>query len=81
MSICTTLPRVTGTEFSDIEQAQGELSLARVAIAEGDLKHGANHVAGAIAYAPALPEVHEVLAGLAARSEDGRHPEATQEPK
>jgi tetratricopeptide (TPR) repeat protein len=73
---------VTGTDFSksyssrnepsgDVEQAEGELSLARVAIAEGDLKHAANHVAGAIAYAPALPEVHEVLAVLAARSEDG----------
>lgn len=62
---------MNGPEFSDLEQAQGELSLARVAIAEGDLKHAANHVAGAIAYAPALPEVHELLATLAARSEDG----------
>jgi tetratricopeptide (TPR) repeat protein len=62
---------VTGSDFPDIDQAQGELSLARVALAEGDLKHAANHVAGAVAYAPALPEVHELLAALAARTDDG----------
>jgi tetratricopeptide (TPR) repeat protein len=59
-------------ESSDaVEEAQGELSLARVAIAEGDLRHAANHVAGAISHAPALPEVHELLTTLAARSGDG----------
>ena len=57
--------------FSDVEQAQGELSLARVALAEDDLHHAANHVSGALHYAPALPEVHELLAALAARSPDG----------
>lgn len=57
--------------FTDLEQAQGELSLARVALAENDLAHAANHVAGAISFAPDLPEVHEVLAVLAARGEDG----------
>lgn len=62
---------VTATDFTDIEQAEGELSLARVALAEGDLSHAANHLAGAIAYAPTLPEVHELLATLAARSADG----------
>ncbi|MBX6750380.1 MAG: tetratricopeptide repeat protein, partial [Micromonosporaceae bacterium] len=57
--------------FTDLEQAYGELSLARVALAENDLTHAANHVAGAISFAPALPEVHEVLAALSARGEDG----------
>ena len=71
LSICTTLPRVTETAFTDLEQAQGELSLARVALAEGDLGHVANHVAGAISFAPALPEVHELLAALAVRAGDG----------
>jgi tetratricopeptide (TPR) repeat protein len=54
-----------------IEEAHGELSLARVALAEGDLQHAANHVAGAIAYSPTRPEVHEILAELARRTEDG----------
>jgi tetratricopeptide (TPR) repeat protein len=54
-----------------IEEAHGELSLARVALAEGDLQHAANHVAGAIAYSPTLPEVHEILAELARRADDG----------
>ena len=59
---------MTGSNaFSDVEQAHGELSLARVALAEGDLHHAANHLAGALAYAPALPEVHELLSALAAR--------------
>lgn len=60
-----------GKTYSDAEQAHGELSLARVALAEDDLHHAANHVAGAIGYAPALPEIHEVLAALAARGDDG----------
>ncbi|MBO0871670.1 MAG: tetratricopeptide repeat protein, partial [Micromonosporaceae bacterium] len=59
------------TGWSDIDQAQGELSLARVALAENDLDHAANHVAGATAYAPSIPEIHELLAVLATRSEDG----------
>ncbi|GAA3454396.1 tetratricopeptide repeat protein [Dactylosporangium matsuzakiense] len=53
-----------------IAQAHGELSLARVALADGDLPHTAGHVAGAIALAPGLPEVHELLAALAARAGD-----------
>jgi tetratricopeptide (TPR) repeat protein len=51
-------------------QAHGELSLARIALADGDLGHAAGHVAGAIAWAPGLPEVHELLAALVARSGD-----------
>jgi tetratricopeptide (TPR) repeat protein len=53
------------------EEAQGELSLARVALAEDDLGHAANHVSGAIAMAPWLPETYELLAALAARAPDG----------
>jgi tetratricopeptide (TPR) repeat protein len=47
--------------------AEGELSLARVALADGDLSHAAGHVATALAFAPTMPEVHEALAQLAAR--------------
>ena len=54
-----------------VEEAHGELSLARVALAEDDLEHAADHLAGAIAWAPALPEVHELRAALAARAGAG----------
>ncbi|WP_281895056.1 tetratricopeptide repeat protein [Phytohabitans aurantiacus] len=50
--------------------AEGELALARMALDEGDLQHAAEHVAGAIAHAPTMPEVHEVLAQLATRTAD-----------
>jgi len=50
--------------------AEGELALARLALDEGDLQHAADHLAGAIAYAPTMPEVHEALAQLAARTDD-----------
>ncbi|MFB6395741.1 tetratricopeptide repeat protein [Polymorphospora lycopeni] len=45
--------------------AEGELALARLALDEGDLSHAADHVAGAVAHAPTMPEVHEVLAQFA----------------
>jgi len=48
--------------------AEGELALARMALADGDLSHAASHIAGALAHAPTMPEVHEALAQLAARS-------------
>jgi tetratricopeptide (TPR) repeat protein len=51
--------------------AEGELALARMALDEGDFRHAADHVAGAIAHAPTMPEVHEVLARLAARTGGG----------
>ncbi|GAA0745390.1 hypothetical protein GCM10010199_74420 [Dactylosporangium roseum] len=63
--------RVAVTEEDPVAQAHGELSLARVALADDDLAHAANHLAGAIAWAPALPEVHEVLAALASRAGRG----------
>lgn len=51
-----------------VEEAQGELSLARLALAEDDLPHAASHLAGALAHAPGLPEVHELLSVLTARA-------------
>ncbi|XTZ14845.1 tetratricopeptide repeat protein [Micromonospora echinospora] len=51
--------------------AEGELALARLALDQGDLRHAAGHVAGAIAYAPTMPEVHETLARIAAVSGGG----------
>jgi tetratricopeptide (TPR) repeat protein len=53
------------------EEAQGELALARMALADGDLQHAASHLAAAIEHAPDLPEAHELLAALAARTPDG----------
>ncbi|RKS10288.1 tetratricopeptide repeat protein [Nocardiopsis sp. Huas11] len=50
-------------------EAEGELSMARLALDGGDLRHAADHVAAAITFAPALPEIHELLAHLA------RHPQ------
>jgi tetratricopeptide (TPR) repeat protein len=64
--------RVAEKQHEDpVAEAHGELSLARVALAEDDLEHAANHLAGAIAWAPGLPEVHELLAALVARAGDG----------
>jgi tetratricopeptide (TPR) repeat protein len=54
-----------------IEEARGELSMARIALAENDLHHAANHLAGALGHSPDLAEVHEMLAELAARCADG----------
>lgn len=54
-----------------ILSAEGELALARLALDDGDLTHAANHLAGALAYAPTLPEVHEMLARIAAGTADG----------
>ncbi|MGS2613575.1 tetratricopeptide repeat protein [Micromonospora sp. LZ34] len=51
--------------------AAEELALARLALEAGDLPHAASHLAGALAQAPTLPEVHEILARLAAASGDG----------
>lgn len=61
---------IEGADAAVLE-AHGELSLARIALAEDDLCHAANHIAGALTHAPTLPEVHELLAVLAARCPDG----------
>ncbi|HEY0696354.1 MAG TPA: tetratricopeptide repeat protein, partial [Micromonospora sp.] len=51
--------------------AEGELALARLALDGGDLSHAAGHLAAALVHAPAMPEVHEMLARLAARTDGG----------
>jgi tetratricopeptide (TPR) repeat protein len=51
--------------------AEGELALARIALVDGDLHHAADHIGGAMAYAPDLPAVHEALAQLTARAGSG----------
>lgn len=51
--------------------AAEELTLARLALTEGDLAHAAAHIAGALAQAPTLPEAHELLSRLAAVAGDG----------
>lgn len=51
--------------------AEGELALARLALVEGDYRHAADHLASAIGYAPTMPEVHEVLARIAASTGGG----------
>jgi tetratricopeptide (TPR) repeat protein len=45
-------------------EAEGELSMARLALDGGDRQHAANHVARALVCSPAMPEVHELLAAL-----------------
>ena len=45
-------------------EAEGELALARLALDGGDLRHAANHLAGAVALAPTHPEVLETFAQL-----------------
>lgn len=49
--------------------ADRDLELARAAIERGEMRHAADHLAGAIAHAPTLPETHELLSRLAARAE------------
>jgi tetratricopeptide (TPR) repeat protein len=51
--------------------AHEELTLARQAVDTGDLRHAAGHLAGALSQAPTLPEVHELLSAVAARSGGG----------
>ncbi|MBV1848964.1 hypothetical protein [Catellatospora tritici] len=53
------------------QEALGELALAALAWEEQDFEHAANHVCAALAHEPTLPEAHELLARLAARTEDG----------
>ncbi|WP_018784776.1 tetratricopeptide repeat protein [Micromonospora sp. CNB394] len=48
--------------------AEEELTLARLALGEGDLQHAADHVAAALVRSPTLPEAHETLARLNAAS-------------
>jgi tetratricopeptide (TPR) repeat protein len=47
--------------------AEGELAMARLALDDDEYDHAAKHLAGAVGYAPDLPEVHEALAELVRR--------------
>lgn len=47
--------------------AEGEVSLARLIMAGGDLPHAAGHLGNAMAIDPRLPETHEALTELATR--------------
>ena len=49
--------------------ADEDLEQARQALARGDMRHAADHLAGAIAHAPTLPEAHELLSRLAAHAD------------
>src|SRR5690348_4036088 len=51
--------------------ADRDLEQARAALERGEMHHAADHLAGAIALAPTLPETHELLSRLAARSDGG----------
>jgi tetratricopeptide (TPR) repeat protein len=53
--------------------ADRDLEQARAALDRGEMHHAADHLAGAIAHAPTLPEAHELLSRLAARSDGGLH--------
>ena len=46
--------------------ADADLEQARAALDRGEMHHAADHLAGAIAHAPTLPETHELLSRLAA---------------
>jgi tetratricopeptide (TPR) repeat protein len=50
--------------------ADRDLEEARAALDRGEIRHAADHLAGAIAHAPTLPETHELLSHLAARADD-----------
>jgi tetratricopeptide (TPR) repeat protein len=67
----TTAPDRSGGVDNPREEAEGELALARLALADGELDHCARHLATAVELIPDLPEVHELLAALAARTPDG----------
>jgi tetratricopeptide (TPR) repeat protein len=51
--------------------ADRDLEQARAALDRGEMHHAADHLAGAIAHAPTLPETHELLSRLAARAGGG----------
>jgi tetratricopeptide (TPR) repeat protein len=51
--------------------ADRDLEQARAALERGEMHHAADHLAGAIAHAPTLPETHELLSRLAARANGG----------
>ncbi|KUL29545.1 hypothetical protein ADL15_27610 [Actinoplanes awajinensis subsp. mycoplanecinus] len=52
-------------------QVHHDLTLARAALDRGEMSQAARHLAGALAHAPTLPEIHELLSRLAAGSHGG----------
>ena len=52
-------------------RAEAELTLARTALDADEADGAARHLAQALAWSPALPEVHELLARLGARTRGG----------
>jgi tetratricopeptide (TPR) repeat protein len=49
-------------------EAEGEVAVARLLMADGDLKHALRHLADAFARDPRLPDTHEALAEFVARA-------------
>lgn len=49
-------------------EAEGEVAVARLLIADGDLKHALRHLTDAFARDPRLPDTHEALAEFVARA-------------
>src|SRR6266511_4779115 len=47
--------------------AEGELAMTSLALDDDEYANAANHLAGAVGYAPDLPEVHETLAEFVRR--------------
>ncbi|NUU24855.1 MAG: hypothetical protein HOV68_25620, partial [Streptomycetaceae bacterium] len=54
-----------------IQEAHGELAMARLALDDGETAHAAVHIANALFCEPALPEAHEMLGVLAGRTPRG----------
>lgn len=48
--------------------AEGEVAVARLLMADGDLKHALKHLSDAFALDPRLPDTHEALAEFVARA-------------
>lgn len=63
-----------GEDGGDRLEAQGEAALARFLLDGGgqELKHAADHVAGAVGHEPGLPEAYEALARVVARAGGAR---------
>jgi tetratricopeptide (TPR) repeat protein len=57
--------------LGDPRSADRDLERARAALERGEIHHAADHLAGAIALAPTLPETHELLSQFAARTDGG----------
>src|SRR3954471_5463765 len=69
-SVAHGVPPEEGVAMEDPRRsADRDLEQARAALDRGEMHHAADHLAGAIAQAPTLPETHELLSRLAARAD------------